>query len=253
MKLNSKISLSYQNKSIVLEGSISKFNTSGKVIFDGGRNQIKTHQIDDIIINIKSFKIPNLINKIAYRFFRKSKAHRSFEYAEKLTKLGVDTPKPIAYYEFTSLFFFNRSFYISEHLSYNLTFRELTTDLDYPNHEKILRAFTRFTFELHEKGVNFLDHSPGNTLIQSNKNDYSFYLVDLNRMRFEQMDLNKRLKNFSKLTNHQSLVKVMSAEYAKLSKLPFDDVYKKMWFYTEEFQEKLQRKKRLKQKYLGRK
>ena len=253
MKLNYKISSSYQNKSTKLEYFISKFNASGNVIFDGGRNQIRTYTLADKTINIKSFKIPNFINKIAYRFFRKSKALRSFEYAEKLTKLGIGTPQPIAFYEYYSVLFFNKSFYVSKHLNYDLTFRELTTNLDYPNHEKILRAFTRFTFELHEKGVNFLDHSPGNTLIQINKNDYSFYLVDLNRMRFEQMDINQRLKNFSKLTNHQSLVKVMSAEYAILSELPFDEVYKKMWFYTEEFQEKLQRKKRLKQKYLGRK
>jgi len=212
VQINYKISPSYQSKSTVFKKMIAAFNTSGKVIFDGGRNQIKTYYVNNIKINVKAFKVPNFINRIAYRFFRKSKAQRSFEYANKLLSLGIGTPQPIGYYEFTSSLFFNKSFYISEHLDYDLTFRELTIDLDYPQHEKILRAFTHFTFSLHEKGIHFLDHSPGNTLIQIKNNDYLFYLVDLNRMRFEQMNFDIRIKNFAKLTNHKSIVKVMSDE-----------------------------------------
>ena len=70
----------------------------------------------------------------------------------------------------------------------DLTFRELTKDLNYPDHEIILRAFTRFTFQLHENGINFLDHSPGNTLVKKVGKEYEFYLVDLNRMNFGFMD-----------------------------------------------------------------
>jgi hypothetical protein len=40
-----------------------------------------------------------------------------------------------------------------------IDFRELVEVPDYPDHENILRQFTKFTFNLHEKGIEFLDHS----------------------------------------------------------------------------------------------
>ena len=44
--------------------------------------------------------------------------------------------------------------------------KELVEIPDFPDHDTILRQFTRFSFNLHEKGIEFLDHSPGNTLIK---------------------------------------------------------------------------------------
>ncbi|MFD0991212.1 lipopolysaccharide kinase InaA family protein [Mariniflexile jejuense] len=221
--------------------------------FEGGvgnRNVIKIIPVAGMDLNIKAFKIPNTVNKIVYNFFRKSKAQRSFEYANKLIKLGVGTPKPIAYFEFKSALFFNKSFYVSEQLVCDMTYRELTKDFNIPNYDAILRAFTRFTFSLHEKGIHFLDHSPGNTLIKNNGIDYDFYLVDLNRMEFGPLDFETRIKNFARLTIHKSMVEVMSDEYAKCSGEDYNKIVSLMWQETETFQEKFHRKKRLKKKFL---
>lgn len=215
---------------------------------EGNRNVIKTIKVNTINLNIKAFKIPNLINKIVYKFFRKSKAQRSFEYANKLIELGVGTPKPFAYFEYKSLLFFGRSFYVSEQLDCDMTYRELTKDFTIPDYDKILRAFTRFTYSLHEKGIHFLDHSPGNTLIKKNGNSYDFYLVDLNRMNFGVLDFETRIKNFARLTIHKSMVEVMSDEYAKCSGEDYNKIVNLMWLETETFQEKFHRKKRLKKK-----
>ncbi len=212
----------------------------------GERNIIKIIEVDYQRINIKAFKIPNIINQIAYNFFRKSKAQRSFEYANKLIGFGVGTPKPLAYFEYTTFLLFKKSFYISEQLDCDLTYRELLTDLNYPNHETILRAFTRFTYSLHEKGIQFLDHSPGNTLIKKNGNRYDFYLVDLNRMNFGKMDFETRVKNFTRLTIHKSMVEVMSDEYAKCTGESYNEIFNLMWKETEAFQERFHRKIRLK-------
>jgi hypothetical protein len=217
---------------------ILNFQLKGDIFGDGDRNTIKLFKLGDLIINVKSFKVPNVINQIAYRFFRKSKAQRSFEYANKLIELHIGTPQPIAYYEFKTPFLFKKSYYVSEHLDYDLTYRELTNDFN----------ITRFTFQLHEKGIHFLDHSPGNTLIQLNNGDYKFYLVDLNRMNFGKLDFETRIKNFSKLTIHKSMVEVMSDEYAKCSGYDYDKIFNVMWQETEAFQERFYRKKRLKKK-----
>lgn len=217
----------------------------------GKRNTIKIIEVNGDKLNIKSFKVPHFVNQIVYKFFRKSKAKRSFEYANKLTELGVGTPEPIAYFEYTTLLFLKKSFYVSENLDCDFTYRELTKDFNIPDYDNILRTFTRFTYSLHQKNILFLDHSPGNTLIKKNGNSYGFYLVDLNRMRFKPLDFETRIKNFSKLTIHKSMVEVMSDEYAKCSGENYDKIFDLMWKETEAFQEKFHRKKRLKEKVLG--
>lgn len=226
---------------------IANFNTKGKV-FISGRNTIKLFEINNLKINVKAFRVPNIVNQIAYKFFRKSKAQRSFEYANKLINLGVGTPKPLAYFEFKTALFFKESFYVSEHLDCNYTYRDLTKNFDIPDYENILRAFTRFTYNLHEKGIHFLDHSPGNTLIMKDGENYNFYLVDLNRMNFGTLDFKSRIKNFSRLTIHKSMVEVMSDEYSKCSGEDYNTIFNLMWKETEDFQRRFYRKKRLKNK-----
>ncbi len=236
-----------------LDGFINDFETIGMPFGNQDRNSLKLFKLNNLTLNIKSFRIPNIINQIAYRFFRKSKAQRSYEYANKLLELNIGTPQPIAYYEFKSLFLFKKSYYISEQLECDLTYRELTTELNYPDYENILRSFTRFTFEMHEKNIQFLDHSPGNTLIKKVEKGYKFYLVDLNRMNFGPMGFETRIKNFSKLTIHKSMVEVMSDEYAKCSGENYTKIFDLMWEETEEFQAKYYRKKRFKKKFLNKK
>ena len=246
--MKKKIHTNFKNFEDILDDFILNFETKGEDFGNQDRNSLKLFNLSDKLINVKSFRVPNIINQIAYKFFRKSKAQRSFEYANKLVELNIGTPQPIAYYEFTTPFLFKKSYYVSEQQECDLTYRELTTDLNYPNHEAILRAFTRFTFQLHEKGVHFLDHSPGNTLIKINNENYKFYLVDLNRMEFKPLDFETRIKNFSRLTIHKSMVEIMSDEYAKCSGNDFNKVFNLMWKETEAFQEKYHRRRRLKQK-----
>ncbi|CDF78468.1 lipopolysaccharide kinase [Formosa agariphila KMM 3901] len=232
----------------LLDKFILNFDDLGEDFGNQDRNSLKLFKLEEQTINVKSFKVPNLVNQIAYKFFRKSKAQRSFEYANILKEKGIGTPQPIAYYEFSTPFAFKNSYYISEQLDCELTYRELCHDLNYPNHEVILRGFTRFTFELHEKHINFLDHSPGNTLIKKAGSDYKYYLVDLNRMEFGPMDFETRMKNFGRLTTHKSMIQIMSDEYAKCSGDDSEKVFQAMWQYTEAFQARFQRKQRLKKK-----
>lgn len=230
---------------------VENFKTSGLLFGDGKRNTIKLYELDEITVNIKSFKVPHFVNSIVYRYFRKSKARRSYEYATILLERGIGTPQPVAYFENYNWIGLKDSYYISEHLSVSLTYRELITIPDYPDHENILRQFTRFTFGLHEKGIEFLDHSPGNTLIKKGEDgQYQFYLVDLNRMNFHSaMNFENRMKNLSRLTPKKEMIAIMSDEYAKcyLSKSP-QEIFERMWEETSRFREGFERKKRIKKK-----
>jgi len=247
MQLN--IHSQFQNSKSGLTAHINNFDASGKLFGDGKRNKIKLFDLNGTTINIKSFKIPNLVNQVAYKFFRKSKARRSYEFANTLLEYGIGTPQPIAYAENFSLIGLEKSYYISEHLDAELTFRELVEIPDYPDHDNILRQFVHFSFLLHEKGVEFLDHSPGNTLIQKKADgQYEFFLVDLNRMNFhDAMDFELRMKNLSRLTPKKEMVAVMSNEYSKLyTKYSEAEIFEKMWNYTNDFQIKFHKKIRMK-------
>ena len=243
----------YKTTQTEIKSIIDNFDLIDDYIAKGTRNSIKKKKLESgKIATIKSFKIPNIINKFVYRFFRKSKAERSYEYAKRLIDLGFLTPYPIAFVENKTPISFNNSYYFCELVEADLTYRELVEIPTWENRNEILKQFTKFTFDLHEAGIEFLDHSPGNTLIKEvGENKYEFYLVDLNRMNFhDSMDFDQRMKNFSRLTPQKEMVEIMAKEYAKLYQKPEQETIDKMWFYTEEFQHKFQlkqaRKKKLK-------
>ena len=238
----------YQDSQDEILEIIRHFDESGEMLGPGKRNKIKIFDFGGKRLNVKSFKIPNAVNQLAYRFLRKSKAERSFLYAHELRKRGIGTPFPVAFLEELSPVNFSKSFYISEHLDCDLTFRELLQNPDFPQRNEILEAFVRFTFALHEKEVQFLDHSPGNTLIRLNSGNYEFFLVDLNRMKFKPLDFDERMKNFSRLSSKKEVVAQMASEYALLYDRPEQEVFEKMWFYTQQFQKKFYGKKEFKKK-----
>lgn len=227
---------------------IHNFEKEGTHFIKPGRNSIKIKEIKGLTVNVKSFKVPHLFNQFAYKFLRKSKARRSFENACYLLEKGIGTPKPLAYFEYFSFFGLQKSFYVSEQLECDITFRELITNRQYPEWEKILIAATDFTFKLHENNILFKDHSPGNTLIKKQGDNYQFFLVDLNRMNFKPLTFEERIKNFSRLTPKEEMVRIMSNRYATLIQRDPDEVYELMWKHTKKFQDTYHRKRKLKKK-----
>jgi hypothetical protein len=211
-------------------------------IIQKGRNLIKSIEIDGYVFNVKSFKTPNFINKYAYRFLRASKAKRSFLYGNRLLKLGVYTPEPVAYLEYTSLGGLSRSYYVSIQEDCNYTFRELL-DKKIGDIEEVLKAFTRFTYNFHKQSVYFIDHSPGNTLIKEIDGGFEFYLVDLNRTKFTNVDLDLGIKNFYRLGSNEEMICVMAKEYARLWNTDENYVYSQMLKLTMSHNESVRKRK----------
>lgn len=218
------------------------------LIGTGDRNVIKRMEFKGISVAVKSFKRPNWINRWVYRYWRKSKSERSFMYAQKLRSMDIGTPTPVAFMETRNLLGIDRSYYLSLHLDAPYTFRDLIHDLELPKRAELIQAFTAFTFDLHEKGVLFQDHSPGNTLICWEGERPGFYLVDLNRMIFTNLNRAQRIQNFARLTPLKTMTDQMSEVYARLAQWPEDALKRDMWRVTENFQKRFHRKRRLKKK-----
>jgi len=215
--------LKYKHSDIQLV--LNKIHKDGQVEYKG-RNIIKSIAIGQEKWNIKLFRTPHIVNKFAYRLVRKSKAQRSFEYAQVLLQKGFLTPKPIAYAENYRGLSLLDSYYISEQLNYDLTFRQLITDINYPDRTNILNQFAEFTYNLQVRGIHFIDHSPGNTLIVKDKKDkYQFYLVDLNRMRFEHLNYKQRIQNFARLSLTDEMIEIIATKYALISNCDYEKIY----------------------------
>jgi Lipopolysaccharide kinase (Kdo/WaaP) family len=231
---------------------IRNFNEKGQDFVIGKRNSIKIFDYQNGIINIKSFRIPILINGFIYKYIRKSKAKRSFENAKFLLSKGIGTPKPIAFYENFKGIFLRESYYISEHMKPDFVFKDIFAPPSNLDLDKILRGIARFSFELHENGIEFLDHTPGNSLVSiDSKGNYNFSLVDLNRMNFhENLSLEKRIKNMCRLTPNHQMIGVICDEYAKISNQNKENIEKMMLVFSDDFYKKFERKKVLKKKFL---
>ena len=200
-----------------LKALVSNFETDGELFIKGSRNTIKLFRINDLVLNIKSFKKPGIIKKIIYKYLRKSKAKRSFEFGNTLLEKGFLTPKPIGFIENFDCIGLNKSYFCCEHLDNSFTIGAVFMDANFKNRDLILRGFANFFYQMHESGIEFLDNSLGNTLVKLENNHYQYYLVDLNRMKFDvAMSGYDRMKNLSRLTLDQSVLQTIANEYSKL-------------------------------------
>lgn len=239
----------YADKKQELLRLVATFEAEGDVVVKGSRNTIKTNDLDGEKVNIKFFRKPGLLNSFIYSLIRPTKARRSFEYAQYLLKHHVLTPHPIAYIEEKAGGRLGSSYYICRHIDYDFTFRELIHDPLFPERELILEQFTAFTYRMHEAKINFLDHSPGNTLIvKRGEGHYEFYLIDLNRMKFGDMSIEARMDNFKKLWPSRTMVKIIAKEYAALSGKSFEKLHTMLLQSSLAFKRKINKKKYLKRK-----
>ncbi len=222
------------------------FSNKKNIILFQKRNVIKIVDFNGEKYVVKSFKIPHLINKIVYKFFRDSKAKRSYENSVKLIELNINTPKPIGYIEFSSIAFFKDSYYISSFFDYDFEIRAVFKDKNFKDREKILRKFIEFTFDIHNKGVYHVDYSPGNILVKIIDAEYIFYVIDVNRMKFLEFDIDLRIKSISKLTSNSDDNNLMITYYSEVSNIDLELLKVRYTFYLNEQQKYLENKKRLK-------
>jgi len=218
------------------------FQKSSNVLHNE-RNEIKVVKFDNENYVIKAFKVPNIINRIAYRYFRASKAKRSYEYS---LKVGAELcPEAIAYIEETHFFLLSKSYYISKHFDYDFEIRPVLKDKNFEDRTKILEAFADFTFVLHEKNILHRDYSPGNILIKKFGGGYQFKIVDVNRMQFNTLNQQDRLTNFARLMVDDETMKIILTQYAKCLNKPADEIVSLAKQYRDEFAEKRALKNKL--------
>ena len=222
------------------------FNNSKNITLFKQRNIVKIVEYNSVKYVVKSFKVPHLLNRVVYNYFRASKAKRSYLNSLELEKLQVNVPKPIAYIEFPSKFLFGKSYFISEFFDYDFEIRAVFNNEDFEDRETILKEFVKFSYSLHNKGVYHIDYSPGNVLIKRVDGEYIFYIIDVNRMNFIDFYDTTRFKNLSRFSTSSSDLEFIAKEYASLHKIEEKVAIETLYKYHNEHQKYLENKKRVK-------
>ena len=192
------------------------FEAEGSVIYKG-RNVIKVMSSDGIEFNIKKYKKPHIVNRFVYTFFRKSKPFRAYHNGLRIQEKGFDTAESVAYMEINRGGLFSDSYYVSLQC---LGTREIREYYSGPlsGNEALIDEFARYSAKLHDAGIYHLDYSPGNILIRE---DGTFILVDVNRMKFIRVSPDKGCRNFARLFEHDDMYERIGMVYSQSRKEPF--------------------------------
>lgn len=231
-----------QNEYSELLKNIQSYFKESKNSIHKARNEIKIIDFEGKNLVIKSFKVPNLINRVVYTLFRDSKAKKSYDNSIKIAKF---VPKPIGYIEFKSFSLLHESYFVSENFEYDFTIREPLTESGFLDKENIFKEFALFTYKLHVEGIFHLDYSPGNILIKKEAGGYTFKIVDINRMKFKTLSLDERLENFSKLWARDEDLKIIIKEYCLIMKCDEESSTRIALKYSQAHKDRKNIKKRL--------
>lgn len=197
----------------------SVMDDEGTYIYGGRRNLIKLFEAPDgTMLNVKRFCKPRLANNLIYSSgLRQPKGVRAFTYPARLLAKGIETPEAVAYIEDrNAIGLLQLSYFVSLQCPYSHLLYELG-DASPETYEPIAKALANYVAEMHDKEVLHLDFSPGNILWeQTPDGTFHFSIVDINRMHFGPVGMERGCKSFSRLWGPKRFIQLLVEEYARL-------------------------------------
>ncbi len=215
MRVKLQINRQFNHLKTEIENIEGLFSGSEESIHKA-RNELRIVTLQDQRYVLKAFKVPGFPANLIYGALRFTKAYKSYHNSILLKEY---VPRPVAYMEQRQGVLLAQSFYLSEAFDYDFTIREPLLDLRFPDREKILRGFARFSLQLHNDGFFHKDYSPGNILLKRLNGEFVFKIVDVNRLSISALSDVDRAKSFSKLWARREDLTVIAQEYGLHSKV----------------------------------
>lgn len=196
------------------------FDDEGSLLYDK-RNTIKSFKVtnQDIpcqLLVVKRFKTPNIIQRIAYSFFRSSKAVRAFDNAAELRRRGINTPHEVACIEEKHGCLL-RAAYVITHFTGGQPIGELLLTPEGVN-PAAAKNFVHFVIELHSKGILHHDLNSTNVLYHKTEEGGYFSVIDINRMKFKspgELTPAECFENLTRFTGQMDLFDFVLKYYIK--------------------------------------
>ena len=198
-------------------------------------------------------------HKALFDRFKPSKAKRSWNGAVELLRRGIDTAKPLAFFEKQGDVSLKQNFYLCDFVNADCSVGEMFihfangnkkyTNISkgwYISAEEMYVQFAQYLLNLHGRGVFFRDLSGGNVLVQMRANNVlHFSLIDTARARFfnHAITMNERLADLTRICNklHWAGRERLMALYLGSLGQKFSFKYK-LAFYLYDFKVELKRK-----------
>lgn len=234
----------YKHIRSFVESLPDMFEKEGKEIYSG-RNLIKVMSVSGLEVNVKRYGVPAFPNRVIYSFFRQPKGKRAFVYPQMLLSKGFETPEPIAYIEMTKCGLIEYSYFVSVQSPYSRNFYEFG-DADISVCRDVVIAFAKYTAALHEAGILHKDYSPGNILFDRVNDEYHFSLVDINRMSFGEVSIEKGCANLARLWGQIPFFELLAQEYAIARGADVETCLKWVMDYRRKFWTRFSKKHRVK-------
>lgn len=191
----------------------SDFEKEGELLHKG-RNEVKAFHYNNFNLVVKSYHIPQYLNRIIYGLFRASKAERSYRYAWMLKEKGIGTPDAVAFVTYRRWFLFEKSYLITVKSACTYTYRDFSTCTFY-NQDEILRSIAHTTALLHRNNLLHKDYSAGNILFRTTEKGVDVEIIDLNRMRFGKVSMSMGCRNFERLPGSREMFSILAGTYSK--------------------------------------
>lgn len=187
----------------------------GETIYDQ-RNQIRRFRDQGLTLIVKRYKPVNAIQRVAYTFFRKSKACRAYLFAREFRQRGIDTPREVAYIETGSMGLFRTGYFVSLEAAGTETHLLLREVEDF-SHE-LADAVAQQILAMHSRGVLHGDLNLSNFLCTEHDGHYRFTMIDINRSHFtDGMPTDEAcLQNMVRITHRRDLYEYLIRSYARL-------------------------------------
>lgn len=161
---------------------------------------------------VKSYRKPNLPQRIAYTFFTPGKARRAYNAGMELLRRQLGTPHPEAYIEEYAGGLLSHSYFISRYTPARTLLDIWVWQPDYSR--EILRTLIEHLVKMHTSGVLHGDPNLGNFLYLPDTGQIE--LVDTNRTRFfTSLSRRQCLDNMVRLTHRHDLMMEIVGGYAR--------------------------------------
>lgn len=195
------------------------FDSQGTLVFSK-RNTIKLFLVDGLRVIVKRYKRPNLVQRVAYTWFKPSKAERAYRYAARFRRCGIDTPREIGYVECRRAGLVADTFFVSLCCDDISAAVLLADGIAGERQQMLCRAIGRHLAAMHEAGIVHGDLNLSNILCRES-DGWHFSLIDNDRATFCRPDTDRCLADLMRLSHKRDILLCIASYY--VSERGWDD------------------------------
>jgi hypothetical protein len=188
------------------------FASTGGVLHSG-RNIIKQIETGDLRLAVKYFRKITFANRILFATLIKSKAKRTYDNTVMLLEKGFKSPAPVGYINTYRHGILSGCYFLSLFEESHPVDELFSRPVD--ECREALKSFGKFTFHLHKSGIIHNDYNLDNVLYASDNGEYTFSLIDNNRILLRDFRLKKGIRDLKRIYLPDDKLGILLGEYAR--------------------------------------